>query len=134
MSIFDGLINCKITLIERPVPSGPGGDTTTTTVFERHVEAIRQPFNVFATAGDRLVGDLDSRLVDAENTFWMDLKKVNDVIRHVRAGDVMTWESVNVDSGGPIGTQEEILRVNIWESPNLMREHVEIFTRGQGAI
>ncbi len=132
MGIFEPFINAKILRVERLQESGAGGDSVAETVLERQIDAHRQPFNAFATAGDRIARTLDSVIVDAENTFFFDLDDPHGEIRLIEAGDLVTWESARVDEGGPSGTRDEILRVNIWEAPELERQHVELFTRGQG--
>lgn len=133
MSIYEKFINAKITKIERPQDSGPGGDTVLETILERQIEAHRQPFNAFATAGDQIYREIDSVINNADNSFFFDLEDGRGDIRRIRAGDLITWESTRVLESGPSGTQDEILRVNIWEAPDFNREHVELFTRGQGA-
>lgn len=133
MSIYEKFINAKITKIERPQDSGPGGDTITRTIIDRQIDTIRQPFNAFATAGDMILRDLDTAIVNADNSFFFDLEDGKDDIRLIRAGDLITWASTRETTGGPSGTRHEILRVNIWEAPDFTREHVELYTRGQGA-
>lgn len=133
MAIFKPFINAVITKVERPQSSGPGGDVVLETILEKQIESIRQPFNAFATAGDQTVRDVDSVLVNADNTFFIDLDDKSGDIRLVKAGDLVTWESTRVLEGGPSGVQNEVLRVNIWEAPSLDRQHVEMFTRGDGA-
>lgn len=133
MAIYEKWINCKILKFERLQESGPGGDSVAVTILEKQIDAHRQPFNAFATAGDRVARTADSVIINAENSFFFDLDDSHGEIRRLRAGDLITWESLRVNEDGPTGTQEEILRVNIWEAPGLNRQHVELFTRGQGA-
>ena len=133
MAIPKLFINSKITLIERAIESSVGGDFTTTTIVEREICAIREPFNAFASAGDRVERDLDSEIILADNTFFIGLEDAQGDLRAARAGDLITWESLRLDQGGPSDSRAEIVRINIWEAPGLKRQHVEIFVRGQGA-
>jgi len=71
--------------------------------------------------------------VNAENSFFFDMEDGREEIRLIRAGDLVTWESTREITGGPVGSRDEILRVNIWEAPDFNREHVELYVRGQGA-
>lgn len=133
MAIPKTFVNAKITLIERPTPTGLGGDAASHTILEREVCAIRQPFNSFASAGDQVIRDIDSAIINADNTFWVDLETARDELLQVKAGDVITWESTSVERGGGSGTRAEVVRLNVWEATGLQRSHVEIFTQGQGA-
>jgi hypothetical protein len=135
MAIYAPFVNAKITKIERPQDSGPGGDTVTETVIERQIDAIRQPFNAFATAGDRIERTTDTVIANADNTFFFDLDDLHGEIIRIEPGDLVTWESLRQAEGGPYSnTVDEVLRANIWEAPTLDREHVELFTRGQGKL
>jgi len=124
------LVNCKITLIERVARAGPGGDVSATTVVEKSICAIREPFNAFASAADTINRTLDTAGKQADTTFWIDIEDA-EFFRDVRAGDLVTWESTRKSVGGPIGVQHEILRLLYWEAPGLTREHIEMFTVGQ---
>lgn len=138
MAVITTLIpaNCTITLIQRPVRSGVGGDSTLDTLLESAVPAIREPFNAFAISGNLLLRDDDRVSVSANNTFWIDLMAPGaSAFRQVNAGDLITWVSTRQADGGPASDpiREEVGRTHIYEAVGFQREHIEIFTVGQGA-
>lgn len=137
MAVYDRFINCTISLIERPVRTGIGGDIASETLVEATLLAIRLPFNAFSTAGDLLIRDADSVLVNADNSFFIDLDDEVGNLRLLKAGDLVTW-AANATGGPTSGasdnSQDEILRVNIWDAPSATfdRAHIELVTRGSG--
>lgn len=133
MAIYRPFVNVTITAIERPSLSGIGGKVVLETLLVANIVANRQPFNAFATAGDFMVRDENSALARADNTFWIDLKDAAGLVTLVKAGDLVSWASINASGPTSHVTKDEVVRLNIWEQPGFLREHVEIVVRGNAA-
>lgn len=123
-------INAVITKIERPRPTGPGGDVVAIALLKQDIAAIHQGVNRSALSGFRRLRDADGDELIYDGTLWVDLLDAPQELRDVRAGDLVTWRSNRVVGEGAVDfTRAQVVRATPWEAPGTAFENFEIFVR-----